>query len=86
MQETKVAQARKLAEEMRFDDALVLWREICVDGPPDARNHFEMAICLIELGSESEALYELETALALDFSIRSRIEDDWRFSSILRDL
>ena len=81
--EAQVAEARRLANEGRYDDAVQIWRDVCALGPPNARHRVEMARCLVELGSEDAAVFELQTALALDCRVLEVIEDEHRFSSIV---
>ena len=81
-----VEEARKLAGQQRYNDALYVWRDVCALGCPRAQHRVEMAVCLVELGAEDEAVFELETALALDSAVMECIEDDERFSAVLNRL
>lgn len=81
-----VEEAKRCAHSQRYDDALYIWRDICALGPACAAFRIEMAACLVELGAEDGAVFELETALALDSGVSTQIDTDERFGAILHRL
>ena len=67
-----------LMAQSQYQDALELLRAELHRDALDALLHVAIATCLAELGGEAEARDALESALSLDQSVQTAIEDDPR--------